>query len=136
IQVLEAVNDKLDLKLKIDKLEAGDNALKKTGKALPDSTLASIKKSNACLKALVGESAADVIIVLRRMLNLYANIRPAKSYPNIPALKDNVDLVIVRENTEDFYSGMEFDLGNTAVALRSEERRVGKESRFERRMWK
>src|SRR5437016_5216340 len=119
IQVLEALNDKLDLKLKIDKLEAGDNALKKTGKALPDSTLASIKKSNACLKAPVGESAADVIIVLRRMLNLYANIRPAKSYPNIPALKDNVDLVIVRENTEDFYSGMEFDLGNTAVALRT-----------------
>jgi 3-isopropylmalate dehydrogenase len=119
IKVLEAVNDKLDLKLKIDKLEAGDNALKKTGKALPDSTLASIKKSNACLKAPVGESAADVIIVLRRMLNLYANIRPAKSYPNMPALKDNIDLVIVRENTEDLYTGMEFDIGNTAVALRT-----------------
>jgi 3-isopropylmalate dehydrogenase len=71
------------------------------------------------LKAPVGESAADVIIVLRRMLNLYANIRPAKSYPNMPALKDNVDLVIVRENTEDLYTGMEFDLGNTAVALRT-----------------
>src|SRR5437660_5664818 len=119
IQVLEAVNDKLDLKLKIDKLEAGDNALKKTGKALPDSTLASIKKSNACLKAPVGESAADVIVVLRRMLNLYANIRPAKSYPNMPALNNNIDLVIVRENTEDLYTGMEFDIGDTAVALRT-----------------
>ncbi|MBI3639251.1 MAG: isocitrate/isopropylmalate dehydrogenase family protein [Thaumarchaeota archaeon] len=118
IKVLETVNDKLDLKIKIEKLEAGDNTLKKTGKALPESTLESIKKSNACLKAPVGESAADVIIVLRRMLNLYANIRPAKSYPNMPALKDNIDLVIVRENTEDLYTGMEFDIGNTAVALR------------------
>jgi 3-isopropylmalate dehydrogenase len=118
IKVLETVNDKLDLKIKIEKLEAGDSALKKTGKALPESTLESVKKSNACLKAPVGESAADVIIVLRRMLNLYANIRPAKSYPNMPALKDNIDLVIVRENTEDLYAGMEFDIGNTAIALR------------------
>jgi len=118
IKVLETVNDKLDLKIKIEKLEAGDNTLKKTGNALPVSTLESIKKSNACLKAPVGESAADVIIVLRRMLNLYANIRPAKSYPNMPALKDNIDLVIVRENTEDLYTGMEFEIGNAAVALR------------------
>ena len=118
IKVLETINDKLDLKIKIEKLEAGDNTLKKTGKALPESTLESVKKSNACLKAPVGESAADVIIVLRRMLNLYANIRPAKSYPNMPALKDNIDLVIVRENTEDLYTGMEFDIGNAAVALR------------------
>jgi 3-isopropylmalate dehydrogenase len=71
------------------------------------------------LKAPVGESAADVIVVLRRILNLYANIRPAKSYPNMPALKDNIDLVIVRENTEDLYTGMEFDVGNTAVAIRT-----------------
>lgn len=119
IKVLETVNDKLDLKIKIEKLEAGDNALAKTGKALPESTLESIQKSNACLKAPVGESAADVIVVLRRILNLYANIRPAKSYPNMPALKDNIDLVIVRENTEDLYMGMEFEIGDTAVALRT-----------------
>ena len=79
IKILETVNDKLDLKIKIEKLEAGDNALAKTGKALPQSTLESIQKSSACLKAPVGESAADVIVVLRRILNLYANIRPAKS---------------------------------------------------------
>jgi len=119
IKVLDTINDKLDLKLKIEKLEAGDNALAKTGKALPESTLESVKKSNACLKAPVGESAADVIVVLRRILNLYANVRPAKSYPNMPALKDNIDLVIVRENTEDLYTGMEFDVGNSAVALRT-----------------
>src|SRR2546429_9621394 len=118
MDVLQTINDNLGLKLEIKKLEAGDAALKKTGKALPDSTLETIKKSDACLKAPVGESAADVIVVLRRMLNLYANIRPAKSYPNMPALKDNIDLVIVRENTEDLYTGMEFDIGNAVIALR------------------
>jgi len=119
IKILDTINDKLDLKLNIEKLEAGDKALAKTGKALPESTLESVKKSNACLKAPVGESAADVIVVLRRILNLYANVRPAKSYPNMPALKDNIDLVIVRENTEDLYTGMEFEVGNSAVALRT-----------------
>src|SRR5438309_9873000 len=119
MDVLQTINDNLGLKLEIKKLEAGDVALKKTGKALPDSTLETIKKSDACLKGPVGESAADVIVVLRRILNLYANIRPAKSYPNMPALNNNIDLVIVRENTEDLYTGMEFDIGDTAVALRT-----------------
>ena len=119
VSILEAINDNLGLKLEIKKLEAGDAVLKKTGKALPDSTLDTIKKSDACLKAPVGESAADVIVVLRRILDLYANIRPAKSYPNMPALKENIDLVIVRENTEDLYTGMEFDIGDSAIAIRT-----------------
>src|SRR5574337_1135712 len=126
VSVLDTVNDKLGVKLEVTKLEAGDAALKKTGKALPDSTLDIIKKSDACLKAPVGESAADVIIVLRRMLDLYANIRPAKSYPNMPYLNENVDLVIVRENTEDLYTGMEFDVGDTSVALRTISERASK----------
>ncbi|HEX5456817.1 MAG TPA: isocitrate/isopropylmalate dehydrogenase family protein [Candidatus Nitrosotalea sp.] len=119
ISVLDTVNDKLGVKIEITKLEAGDATLKKTGKALPNETLDEIKKSDACLKAPVGESAADVIVVLRRLLDLYANIRPAKSYPNMPALKENIDMVIVRENTEDLYTGMEFDVGDTSIALRS-----------------
>lgn len=118
ISVLETINDKLGLKLSVETLLAGDTALKTTGKALPDETLESIKKSDVCLKAPVGESAADVIVVLRRMLDLYANIRPAKSYPNMPALKDNIDLVIARENTEDLYTGREFEIENAAVAMR------------------
>jgi 3-isopropylmalate dehydrogenase len=52
------------------------------------------------------------------MLDLYANIRPAKSYPHMPALRDDIDMVIVRENTEDLYTGKEFSLGDSAVALR------------------
>ena len=110
VAILEAIHDKCDLEFSIKKLQAGDAALKNTGKALPDETLDEIKKSDACLKAPVGESAADVIVKLRRMLDLYANIRPAKSYPNMPALRDDIDLVIVRENTEDLYTGDEFDI--------------------------
>ena len=95
ISILETIHDKLDVKTKIISLEAGDMALEKYGHALPDETFESIKSSDACLKAPVGESAADVIVVLRRKLDLFANIRPAKSYPNTPALRDDIDLVIV-----------------------------------------
>ena len=118
VSVLNTINEKFDLKFEIIKLSAGDKALAETGKALPDETIDAIKQSDACLKAPVGESAADVIVVLRRMLDLYANIRPAKSYPHMPALRDDIDMVIVRENTEDLYTGKEFSLGNSAVALR------------------
>ena len=118
VSILETIHDKLDVKTKIISLEAGDAALEKYGHALPNETFESIKSSNACLKAPVGESAADVIVVLRRKLDLFANIRPAKSYPNTPALRDDVDLVIVRENTEDLYTGQEFELDGSAVAMR------------------
>ncbi len=119
VAVLETIHDKLNLQFSIKKVQAGDAALQQTGKALPDETIDSIKQSNACLKAPVGESAADVIVRLRRMLDLYANIRPAKSFANMPALRDDIDLVIVRENTEDLYTGDEFDIDeNTSIALR------------------
>ena len=118
VSVLDTINDKLGLKFDITELAAGDTALQETGKALPDETVDNIKKSDACLKAPVGECARDVIVVLRKMLDLYANIRPAKSYPHMPALRDDIDLVIVRENTEDLYTGQEFSVGDSAVALR------------------
>ena len=109
--ILQTINDNMGIKFEIKKLEAGDTVLKNTGKALPDETFEAIKNSDACLKAPVGESAKDVIVYLRRMLDLYANIRPAISYPNMPSLRDDVDLVIVRENTEDLYTGEEFEIG-------------------------
>ncbi|MEW6604802.1 MAG: isocitrate/isopropylmalate dehydrogenase family protein [Thermoproteota archaeon] len=118
-KILETISDKSSTKFAISEVDAGDDALAKHGKALPESTVDVIKKSQACLKGPVGESAADVIIVLRRMFDLYANVRPAKSYPNIPSLSDKVDLVTVRENTEDVYLGWEFNADeNTVVALR------------------
>lgn len=118
-KILETISDNSTTKFTINEVEAGDAALAKHGKALPESSVDIIRKSQACLKGPVGESAADVIIVLRRMFDLYANVRPAKSYPNIPSLSGNVDMVTVRENTEDVYLGWEFNADeNTVVGLR------------------
>lgn len=117
--ILETISDHSTTKFTINESDAGDNALIKFGKALPDFTTDLIKKSEACLKGPVGESAADVIIVLRRIFDLYVNIRPAKSYPNVKNLSDNVDLITIRENTEDIYLGWEFNIDeNTVIALR------------------
>ncbi|MFL6453085.1 MAG: isocitrate/isopropylmalate dehydrogenase family protein [Nitrososphaeraceae archaeon] len=118
--VLESINDNSSkIKFMIKEVDAGDNALIKFGKALPDFSVDIIKKSDVCLKGPVGETAADVIIILRRMFDLYANIRPAKSYPNVKNLADSVDLVTIRENTEDVYLGWEFNIDeNTVIALR------------------
>jgi 3-isopropylmalate dehydrogenase len=99
-------------------VEAGDRALKAHGQALPEKSRETIRKSDCCLKAPVGESAYDVIIRLRRELDLYANIRPAKSLPNVPSLNEHTDLVIVRENTEDLYSGLESGDADRATATR------------------
>ena len=119
ISVLDAINEKFDVKFEVTKLLAGDKALEIEGNPLPDETINIIKNSDACLKAPVGESAADVIVVLRQMLDLYANIRPSKSYPHMPALRDDIDMVIVRENTEDLYRAQEFRIDGAAVAIRT-----------------
>ncbi|HEX2556861.1 MAG TPA: isocitrate/isopropylmalate dehydrogenase family protein [Nitrososphaera sp.] len=118
-KILETISDNSPTKFAINEVEAGDAALARHGKALPEFSVDVIKKSQACLKGPVGESAADVIIVLRRMFDLYANVRPARSYPNIPSISGKVDMVTVRENTEDVYLGWEFNADeNTVVALR------------------
>jgi 3-isopropylmalate dehydrogenase len=117
--ILEKISDNSSVKLIINEADAGDVALAKHGNALPDFSIDVIRRSQACLKGPVGESAADVIIVLRRLFQLYANIRPAKTYPNIPSLFRNIDLVTVRENTEDVYLGWEFNSDeDTVIALR------------------
>ena len=117
--VLDAVQEKLGLTFSVKASPAGDNCKRKTGVPLPESSLKSIRESDACLKAPVGETAADVIVKLRQMLDLYANIRPAKSLPNVPSLKPGIDMVIVRENTEDLYKGQEFEFDGGVVALRT-----------------
>jgi 3-isopropylmalate dehydrogenase len=119
LAVLDALEDRLGLKLAIEKAPAGDNCKRETGVALPESSLKSIRESDACLKAPVGETAADVIVRLRQMLDLYANVRPAKSLPNVPSLRPGIDMVIVRENTEDLYRGQEFEFPGGVVALRT-----------------
>ena len=118
LDVIGAVDEKFNLELEIIPVEAGDTCLEKRGTALPDETIETIKGSDACLKAPVGQSAADVIIALRRMLDLYANVRPAVSLPHVDCLHPDIDFVIARENTEDLYGGYEFDVEDGAVAMR------------------
>lgn len=123
LRVLEAAQEKAGLNLSIVKVEAGDECFRRTGEALPNKTIEAIKNSHACLKGPVGETAADVIVKLRIMFDLYANIRPIKAYPPAPCLRPDIDLVFVRENTEDVYRGIEFMLNDTAVCLRVISRR-------------
>jgi 3-isopropylmalate dehydrogenase len=117
--ILNAINDNSTVKFTLVPVEAGDGALAKFSNALPEFTLSAIRKSDACLKGPVGESAADVILVIRQLFDLYANIRPLKAYPNTNSLHDNIDLVVVRENTEDLYLGWEFwSDEETVISLR------------------
>ncbi len=118
MQVLNALQDHLGEKLEIRLVDGGDSYYEKHGQSLPNETIVAIRDSDACLKGPVGSTAMDVSVRLRQIFDLYANIRPAKSYPNVPSLRQDVDLVIVRENTEDLYKGFEFQFNETSVALR------------------
>ena len=118
--VLETLVEHYGLKFEFLAAPAGDKTLKETGSALPRDSFNTIKESDVCLKAPVGESARDTILKIRQDLDLYANIRPAKNYPFIESKFSGVDLAIVRENTEDLYVGREFEEndGRTATALK------------------
>jgi 3-isopropylmalate dehydrogenase len=108
-------------------MDAGDSSISKSGQAIPDQVLDIIRKSDACLKGPVGESAADVVLVLRQTMDLYANVRPVKSFPNLKGLSDAIDLVIIRENTEDLYLGWEFEAdSSTVISLRRTSERASR----------
>jgi isopropylmalate/isohomocitrate dehydrogenase-like protein len=105
-EVMEAtlsVLSELKINMKYTFAEAGDECKEKTGKALPEKTINLVKESDACLFGAVGETAADVIVKLRQEMKLFANLRPVKSYPGTNNLYDNLDFMIVRENTEGMY---------------------------------
>jgi 3-isopropylmalate dehydrogenase len=118
LKVISALEETAGFKMKFLEAEGGDDCLKKRGEALPAETVETIRNSDACLKGPVGESAADVIVKLRILFDLYANLRPIKSYPGIPAMRPDIDMLFVRENTEDLYKGYEFTVGDDTVALR------------------
>ena len=103
VKVLEALAEKTGLEFEFSLLYAGDEHKERTGVALPPETVEGVKASDACLFAAVGDTAKEVIIPLRQRLNLYANLRPAKAYPGVPAVNPDVDIMIVRENTEGIY---------------------------------
>ena len=116
--VIESLMDKFGLEIEFIKVEAGDECLKRKGKALPEDTLEVLKDCDAILKGPVGDTAFDVVVKIRQFFDLYANVRPIKTLPSIPSLKPNIDFIIVRENTEDLYKGFEFYIEDGAIALR------------------
>lgn len=118
MEILNAVQQKFNIDLEVIQVEAGDRCYEKTGVALPEETVEVIKNSHVCMKGPVGETAADVIVKLRIMFDLYANLRPIKTYPPIPSLKPDIDMIFVRENTEDVYRGIEFEMEDTAICIR------------------
>ncbi|MCF6463236.1 isocitrate/isopropylmalate dehydrogenase family protein [Clostridium sp. Cult1] len=94
-----------------DKVEAGANTIETEGTPLPDYVIDSIKKNKVVLKGPIttpiGQGFRSVNVSLRKKLNLFANIRPIKSFDKVESLHKDVDLLIVRENTEDLYAGIE-----------------------------
>ena len=108
---------------------AGSSALQTHGDLLPEATLEAIRSCRAALKGPittpVGTGFRSINVALRQGLDLFAAVRPARSLPGVTTRYHDVDLVIVRENTEDLYQGIEFERGSAqAEALRAELRRL------------
>ncbi len=89
--------------------------LEKTGTVLPEEVIASIRETKIGLKGPittpVGKGFRSANVALRKSLDLYANLSPAKSFPGLRSRYENIDLIICRENTEDLYAGIEFQRG-------------------------
>lgn len=99
-----------------DKVEAGESVMEEYGTPLPDYVIESIKKNKIAIKGPittpVGKGFRSVNVTLRQALDLYVNLRPIKSFKGIKSRYEDVDLVVVRENTEDLYAGIEHKIGN------------------------
>ncbi len=107
VRVLEAAGAELEWESHL----AGADAVKQFGDPLPAHVLESIRRNKVALKGpvqtQVGGGFKSINVRLRQELELYANLRPARSLPNIPTRFENVDVVVVRENTEGLYAGLE-----------------------------
>lgn len=107
VKIIEASGLKIDWDIQT----AGADVIEKEGTPLPERVLNSIKENKIALKAPVttpiGKGFRSVNVQLRKALDLYANLRPCKNLPNVKTKFDNVDIVVVRENTEDLYAGIE-----------------------------
>lgn len=120
VAVLKAVmRANPDLKLELTKGDVGEPAYEKYGNALPEETLALIRESKAALFGAVGKLATSVVLPLRQRFDLFANVRPAYTFEGVPALQKNVDIIVIRENTEDVYKGVGYSIDDSShVALR------------------
>jgi len=116
-------------------VEAGEKVIKKYGTPIPKHLLDNIRKNKVALKGPVttpiGGGFRSINVTLRKSLDLYVNVRPIKNYPGIPSKYSDIDLVIVRENTEGLYSGIEHMVGEDAaesikVITRKASKRISK----------
>jgi len=128
--------DAAGVAIRWDVQEAGVDCLEKYGTPLPEALLESIRRTHVALKAPittpVGKGFRSVNVHLRQMFGLYACLRPCKSYRGVRSRYENIDLVVVRENTEDLYAGVEFPKGAAAtrelletINRLSDDKRVG-----------
>ncbi len=110
-RVLEATGVKFNWEV----VHAGVDVIAQFGTPLPDHVLDSIRKNKVAIKGPittpVGSGFRSVNVAIRKALDLYTCLRPCKTYKGVPSRYDNVDLVIVRENMEDLYAGIEFERG-------------------------
>jgi isocitrate dehydrogenase (NAD+) len=121
-EVMEAARSVVEatgVEMRWDVQEIGLRAFEQTGEALPSRALDSIRANGVALKGPIetptGAGVGSANIALRRELDLFANVRPCRHYPGVPSVYQDVDLVVIRENTEDVYTGVEFEVGTVEV---------------------
>ena len=121
-EVIDACLEVLDasgVKLSFEEVEAGGSVIEEKDTPLPDEVLESIRKNRVALKGPITTPIASgfrsVNVALRKKLNLYVNLRPIKSFKGVPSRYGDIDMIVVRENTEGLYSGVERHLGTDAA---------------------
>jgi len=124
------VLDAVDVGIEWIERDAGSAALEEHGSLLPDATLEAIRDCRTAIKGPittpVGTGFRSINVALRQELDLFAAVRPARALPGVPLRHPAVDLVVIRENTEDLYQGIEFERGSPeAAALRGELEALG-----------
>ncbi len=129
-EVAKACIEATGVSIDWDVQNAGIDVVEKEGTPLPERVLESIRQNKVALKSPittpVGTGFRSVNVALRKELDLYACVRPCKTYPGVRTLYQNIDLVIIRENTEDLYAGIEFQKGSKeSLALINEIEKLG-----------
>ena len=121
-EVIEAARRAIEatgVQIEWERQPMGAGAFSRTGRALPVETLDSIRANRVALKGPIETPVTSGLrssnLELRKSLDLFANVRPCRLYPGVPSVYDAVDLVVVRENTEGMYTGLEFEMGTVAV---------------------
>ena len=129
-QAMRRVVDATGVSIEWEILDAGAAVVDQYGTPLPDHVIESIRRNKVGIKGPittpVGVGFRSVNVALRQRLDLYANLRPAKTVPGVAARYDDIDLIVVRENTEGLYAGIEHDVipGEAAEAIRVITRRA------------